>query len=83
MDAVLADRAEQRFGESAMSAVAHHQEICIVGGIDQHLRGIALDGAGAHPDGAGPTALLIAMARVFSEFSLNLRPSSMAAGAHP
>ena len=52
MHAVLADRAQQRLGEPAVSAAAHHQEIGIVGGVEQYLRGIALDDAGAHPKGA-------------------------------
>jgi len=67
-----------------MSAAAHHQEIGIVGGVEQYLHGIALDGAGAHRKALpGPAALLIASARVFSAFSLKLRSSSVPAGAHP
>jgi hypothetical protein len=45
MHAVLADRAEQCLGESAVPAAAYHQEVGAVGGIEQYLRGIALDDA--------------------------------------
>jgi hypothetical protein len=70
--------------EPAVSAAAHHQEIGIVGGVEQYLRGTALDGAGAHRKALpGPTALLIASARGFSAFSLKWRSSSVPADAHP
>ena len=66
MHTVLADRAEQRFGESAVSAAAHHQEIGSVGGIEQHLRGISSTTRARNPTLLqGSTTLLIASARVF------------------
>jgi hypothetical protein len=46
MHAVLADRAEQRLGESAVPAAAHHQETGAVAGIEENLRGNALGNAG-------------------------------------
>jgi hypothetical protein len=66
MHTVLADRAEQRFGESAVSAAAHHQEIGSVGGIEQHLRGISSTTRARNPTLLqGSTTLLIASPRVF------------------
>ena len=50
MHAVLADRAEQRFGEPAVPAAAQHEQVGAVGGIEQHLGGIALDDVAAYPD---------------------------------
>ena len=40
MHAVLADRAEQRLGESAMSLAAHHQHVRAACGPHQHLGGM-------------------------------------------
>jgi len=40
MHAVLADRAEQRPGESAMSPAAHHQHARPAGGPHQHFGGM-------------------------------------------
>ena len=42
MHAVLADRAEHRPGESAMSPAAHHQHVRPAGGPHQHLGGMPL-----------------------------------------
>ena len=79
-----ADRTEQRLGESAVSAAAHHQEISIVGGIEQHLRGNSLDGEAAHPDRAarvGGVADRVSddLLRVFAEAEV----PSMPAGPQP
>ena len=40
MHAVLADRAEQRPRESAVSLAAHHQHVRAAGGPHQHLGGM-------------------------------------------
>ena len=48
--AVLAHRAEQRLGEPAVPAAAHHQKIGAIGGVEQYPRGVALDGSGPHRD---------------------------------
>ena len=84
MHAVLADRAEQRLGEAAVPAAAHHQEVGAVGGFEQHLSGIALDDAGSTGTSLlGSTAALIASEMTFSEFSLKSNPPPVPIGANP
>src|ERR1700729_1163318 len=56
MHAVLADRAEQCLSETAVPTAAHYQEVGAVGGIDQRLRGVALDDAGTYRNAAARVA---------------------------
>jgi len=70
--AVLAHRAEQRLGEPAVPAAAHHQEIRTVGGVVQYLRRVAFDDSGVHGDGAA-----------WAAFSSKSKEVAMPVGANP
>src|SRR5215831_1861424 len=41
VQAADADRADQRVDECAVTAVAHHEQIAILGRVEQHLGGVA------------------------------------------
>jgi len=59
MHAMLADRAEQGLGEAAVTAIADHEQVRAVRGVDQRLRRMPVDDQAPHPLAVGRPDFLV------------------------